>query len=113
MRPRGDRVPLPGYARQGELETIVAADPIEERRKSVEEKFCLRTYADFREMLDVEELDVVSLLVPPHVMEEMCGEVAGRGKPILCEKTLGEDIKTAERIAEVVARSGVALPVGL
>lgn len=47
-----------------------------------------KVYSDYKELLADEEIDVVDIVTPNHLHEEMCIEAAKAGKHIICEKPL-------------------------
>lgn len=103
------------YRTLPETEMIAVADPDSEGRvRAVEESGAKRGYADYREMLAEEALDVVS--VSPRVpvdREEMIAAAAEAGCGIYSEKPLARDLTTADRIVETCDANGVALAVAL
>jgi predicted dehydrogenase len=54
--------------------------------------------ADYREMLVLEEIDVVYVAVPHHLHERIYLDVLAAGKDLLAEKPFGIDLGAAERI---------------
>lgn len=62
----------------------------------------VRTYADFRELLQQPDIDVVHIATPPHWHGLMATEAAKAGKDIWCEKpmtrTIGEGIKVVDSV---------------
>jgi len=70
------------------------------------------TYKDSREMLEKEQIDVLSVVTSDHRHAQIVIDAAERGvKAILCEKPLATTIAEAERMIEVCERKGVALTV--
>ena len=102
---------LPGYRARPEIELVGGADPRPEARAAAEARGLPRTYADYREMLDRERPEFVSLLVPAHLTESICEECFARGLPVHCEKPLALDLGAAERIVAAAERAGAALKV--
>ncbi|NPV49154.1 MAG: Gfo/Idh/MocA family oxidoreductase [Armatimonadetes bacterium] len=69
----------------------------------------LRTYTDFREMLDHETLDVVAESGTDDRRAEVICACAERGLHVLAEKPLAYDLEQLGRVREAVAASGVHL----
>jgi predicted dehydrogenase len=92
---------------------VAVADPDEEGRSSVaEEVGAERTYADFRQMLAEEDLDLVSIgprWVDCH--EEMVLACADAGCHIYCEKPLAASLDSADRMVSAARAAGVKLAV--
>ena len=102
---------LPGYVRHPEqLELVAACDLRPDRREHLVSEFGFqRTYADYHEMLDAEELDVVGVFLVPEYNEAACRAVADRDVAILCEKPLSTDYASAQRIVDYARERGVKL----
>jgi len=103
---------LPGYVARPEIQLVAGADPRSEAREAAESRGLLqRTYSDYREMLDLERPEFVSLMVPGHAVEEICGECFARGIHVHCEKPLALDLAAAERIVQAAERVRLVLKV--
>lgn len=61
-------------------------------------------YTNFREMLDREELDLVSVHTPDHLHVEPAVEALNRGKHLFCEKPLGNNLDDCGTIVEAYRR---------
>ena len=72
-----------GYAEDERVEIAACADPSEEARNALAERFGVAgTWADYGEMLDREDLDLVSVCTWPHLhrpMIEAAAEACGAG----------------------------------
>ena len=82
------------------------------RRKAAEETGAKRTYSDYKEMLAVEDLDIVSVCprwVDCH--EEMVIACAEAGCHVYCEKPMAASLDSADRIVEAADRAGVKVAV--
>ena len=79
-----------GYQASPDVEIVACADPFEEARGNFAEQFGVaRTYEDYREMLDKESLDFVSVCTWIALHKEMVIAAANSGiKAIHCEKPL-------------------------
>ena len=106
---------LPGYIEHPDrLELVAACDLLPEARERVKRDFGFaRTYADYRMMLDREELDIVGVFLVPEYNEDACRAAAERGVNILCEKPLSIDYTSAKRIVEHARSHGVTLKVNM
>lgn len=70
------------------------------------------TYLDSREMLEKEQIDVLSVVTSDHRHAQIVIDAAECGvKAILCEKPIATTIAEAERMIDVCERNGVALTV--
>ncbi len=97
---------LPGYASLGNVEIIGVADVNEERLSYVKEKFRVkRAYRDYKQLLENDHLDAVSICTPPHLHKLMVTEAINHGKYVLCEKPLATSTKDAYELLEEVKDS--------
>ncbi|HOA73390.1 MAG TPA: Gfo/Idh/MocA family oxidoreductase [Phycisphaerae bacterium] len=104
---------LPGYARQPGVALVAACDPDKKRRAEAVGGFGVeRTYADYREMLAVEELDVVSVCSPNRFHAEQAVAALQAGAHVLLEKPAALSMKEIDRIKAAVRKSGKILIVG-
>ena len=69
-------------------------------------------YEDAALMLKAEPIDVVFVCTPPAAREEPVKLCCRKGLPFFCEKPPAADLKTAGKIVEAVAKSGVVHSVG-
>ncbi len=92
---------------------VAVADPDEEgRRQAAEEIGAERTYADYREMLKVEDLDV-AIVCPRWVdcHEEMVTACVEAGCHVYCEKPFAPSLEAGDRMVAAADRAGVKLAV--
>ncbi|HEY7574423.1 MAG TPA: Gfo/Idh/MocA family oxidoreductase [Thermoanaerobaculia bacterium] len=69
-------------------------------------------YADYREMLERERLDIVSICVPTRAHGRIAVDVAGRGiKGIYLEKPIAQSLREADEMIATFHRHGVAVAV--
>ncbi len=71
-----------------------------------------RTYADYREMLASEDLDIVTVTTPEHLHAEPTVAAAESGvRAIFCEKPLATSVEDADRMIAACEANGVILSV--
>lgn len=93
------------------VEIVAGADINEEARQRFAELG--RTYADYRELLERERPDVVSICTWPPLHPEMVEAAAAVGvKGILCEKPMAVDLRGADRMVRAARTANVVLAVG-
>lgn len=68
--------------------------------------------ADWREILNLDEVDAVSICAPVWTHREMAVAAAERGKHILCEKPMARSVEEAEAMVKSAEQNGVNLMVG-
>ncbi len=96
------------YARnQGvEIAAVAAIDNLEPFAK----KWSIpKAYADYKEMLSKENLDLVSVCVPNSLHHPVALAAAHAGRHIFCEKPLATTVADAREIIDVCRQSGVKL----
>jgi predicted dehydrogenase len=72
----------------------------------------LRSYTDFRQMLDQEQIDILMVATPDDKHAFIVVEAAGRGVPaILCEKPLATTLADADAMIAAVEQSGTLLSI--
>jgi predicted dehydrogenase len=93
------------------MNLVSICDVDESRARAVaREHGVSRIYTNFREMLDREALDLVSVHTPDHLHVEPAVEALLRGKHLFCEKPLGNNLDDCRKIVEAyrrVAKNGV------
>jgi len=70
-----------------------------------------RTYADYRRVLELAEVDAVAVCTPTDTHYQIILDAASAGKHIFCEKPLELSLEKIRRINEHVANCGVQLMV--
>jgi UDP-N-acetylglucosamine 3-dehydrogenase len=100
-----------GYAASDDVEIVACADPVGEARWKFQEAFgCERTYKDFRDMLEGEMLDLVSICTWPEYHPEMVITAAGRGaKAIHCEKPMAPNWGGSKALVQTCNDHGVMI----
>jgi len=101
----------PAYKKAGW--TIAAvADPDEKARATAREQFGVeRVYADHRDLVSDESVEVIDLLTQPSVREEVVAAAAEAGKPIITEKPLTQDPEEGTRMVEMAENAGILFAV--
>jgi len=113
-------------ARRDDAQVVAVSDVVKERRdhaaKRIEEIVAKRddrpnfqgcdAYADFRALLERDDLDAVIIGTPDHWHAIPCIMAARRGMHIYCEKPLTHNIAEGRRIVEAVHDHGVTFQTG-
>jgi myo-inositol 2-dehydrogenase/D-chiro-inositol 1-dehydrogenase len=66
----------------------------------------LKTFGDYRELIQLPEVDIVHIATPPHWHGIMAAEAARAGKDIWCEKPMTTTIGEGKRVMEAVQQHG-------
>jgi len=104
-----------GYEAADGIELRAVADLDDERREAARERYGVaRGYSDYREMIETEAPDVLSVATRPGTHAEMVTFAAEHGVPaIYCEKPLARSVEEAERIADACRASDVTFNLGV
>lgn len=68
-------------------------------------------YADYRELLEKEEIDFVDIATAPHIHREQVEAAAAHGCHILCQKPFAPTLADAEAMMRACERAGVLLSI--
>jgi myo-inositol 2-dehydrogenase/D-chiro-inositol 1-dehydrogenase len=66
----------------------------------------VKTFSDYREVLQLPEVDIVHIATPPHWHGIIAADAARAGKDIWCEKPMTRTIGEGKRVVEVVQQYG-------
>ncbi len=95
-----------------DVQLVAFSDPALNRAEELAGRCDARPYADYRAMLDAEQLDAVYVCVPPFAHGEIETTLVARKLPFFVEKPLAVDLETAEQIAASVETSNLITAVG-
>ncbi len=91
-------------------EIVALADPSEEARANFRERTGVAAlYSDYEQMLDREQLDLVTITTRADVRVGPVTAAAARGVHVLCEKPMACDVAECDQMVEVCQRAGVQL----
>ncbi len=84
------------------------------RQKGVERSAnpAVKTYVDYRELLDDPNVDAVIIATPDHWHCQMVLDAVKAGKDIYCEKGLSRTLAEAKQMRDALAASGVVFQLG-
>jgi predicted dehydrogenase len=93
------------------LELVAMSDPDEEARRRAGRSFAVAAYATATELLERENVDVVSICTPPATHLSLIEIAAQHGVHVLAEKPLALTVAEADRAIDACARHRVMLGV--
>ncbi len=99
---------ITGWQDADGVEPVAGADISEEAVERVEEHYGITGYTDWREMLEAEQPDLVSVCTPPFLHPPISIHCLENGIHVLCEKPMAADIAGAVALARA-ARDADAL----
>jgi predicted dehydrogenase len=94
------------------VRVVAVADPVEIQAATLAEEYGARPFASADEALDAVDVDAVYVCVPPFAHGDPERAALARRLPLFVEKPVAVDLATAEELAALVARSGVATGTG-
>ena len=96
------------YGRSDKVE-VVAAAAIDGLAEFAQTWGIPHTYADYREMLSRDDVDMVSVCVPNFLHHEVAVASAQAGKHVVCEKPLATTVADGEAVLAACRDAGVKL----
>src|SRR5262249_20802672 len=99
-----------GSLAEGEL--VAVCDVGLERAEALPDGTGARTYQDWRDLRDREDLGAVVVCVPPTAHREPAVTALGRGLPVYLEKPIARTADDAAEIMAAAERSGTVCAVG-
>jgi len=87
-------------------------DDMEENRTYAERKFDCRVYADHRELLEKESIDLVVVATPTKTHRDIALDVLSAGCHCLVEKPIASSVAAGQDMAELAGKKDVILTVG-
>jgi len=100
------------YSELNNCDLVAISDLDEEKGKALSERYKCRFYKDYKEMLNNEEIDAVSIAVPTKQHKDVALDVINRKIHLLLEKPIADNIENAEGIVDAAKENNVKLFVG-
>ena len=100
------------YAEMDNVELVALADPDTVACGRIANTYRPSVYGDYREMLDRERPDLVTVAVPTTMHVEVACETMSRGVHVLVEKPLALTVDEGRVIIDAATQFGVKLSVG-
>lgn len=92
---------IPGFRNCKGARVVAIASGHRERAASVAKEFGIEHVAnDWRELVDRDDVDLVSVVTPPSTHMEITLAALERGKAVLCEKPMAMDAAEARRMTD-------------
>ncbi|MBI3665595.1 MAG: Gfo/Idh/MocA family oxidoreductase [Acidobacteria bacterium] len=95
------------------IEIAAVCDVYRVRLDAAAQKTGGKPYADYRALLDNQDIDYVLIATPEHWHARMTLDAADAGKHIYCEKPMTKTIAEAKRVVQKIQQSGVKMQVGV
>ncbi|RLE89749.1 MAG: hypothetical protein DRJ49_01985 [Thermoprotei archaeon] len=103
-------VHVKAYKDHPSVDLVAIADIRVKRAKEVAEKYTVKgVYESYEEMLDREELDLVSVVTPDFLHKDPVISALEHGVNVIVEKPLATNVKDAEDMVKTAKRMGLLL----
>lgn len=100
------------YSEMEDVELVAIADPDRDSLARASQRHHLRTYTDYRTMLEREQLDLVSVVVPTEMHFAVAREALIAGVATLVEKPIAATVEEGAALVALAQELGVLLTVG-
>jgi len=100
------------YAEMTGVNLVGVADPNEAVGKEIAQKSKCNYYADYKELLKNEKLDLVTIAVPTKLHKKVALDCINAGVHILIEKPIALSVKDAKEVVAKARAKGVKFTVG-
>ena len=100
------------YTELAEAELLAVSDTSKEQADNIGEKYGVKAYTDYREMLEQEQPEAVSIAVPTAMHEEVATVAMQAGAHVLIEKPIASTVEEGERLIALAKELGRKLMVG-
>ena len=102
-----------GYAGNPRTEIVAAADPDADNLKLFLEHFPVQGYADYRELLAQEEIDIAAPILPVQPNPQVVIDCSGADvKAIYCEKPMAASLAESDAMVQACESRGIAFASG-
>jgi len=91
---------------------LVAVSDIDEKSKGIADKYGAKFYIDYKEMLNNEKIDLISIAVPTKYHKEVALLAIEKEINVLLEKPIAIDVTNAKNIIDSAAKKDVKLMIG-
>jgi predicted dehydrogenase len=90
---------------------VAVAEPLADRRAQAEQEFGAATYADYREMIRRDDLDLVVNSTPSHLHVPVSLDILASGHNVLCEKPLARRAAEVDKLIAASKKAGKLLAI--
>ena len=109
-------VHLPAYAalKDSGVEILACADVARDSAARTAEQFGIpHVFADYRKLLDIDEIDAVSVCTPNFMHRDPTVASFRAGKHVLCEKPIGRNAREGKAMVDAAKAAGKKLMIDL
>jgi UDP-N-acetylglucosamine 3-dehydrogenase len=84
------------YAANEQVDIVAVCDIVEERANEMAQQYGAKAFADYKELMQLEEIDAISVCLPNHLHAPVSIAASNAGKHVLCEKPMATSKQEAE-----------------
>jgi predicted dehydrogenase len=95
------------YKKIKNVNIIAFSDIIEERAKSLAEKYAAKYYFNNDQIFESNEIDCIDICTPPNLHAELSIKAAESKKHIFCEKAIALSVEDANKVIDSVEKNKV------
>lgn len=100
------------YFENDDVELVAVADPHPEMLNQISNRYHAKGYSDYKEMLEHEEIEAVSIAVPTSLHKEVAIHTLNKKKHVLLEKPIASTEQEAQEIINCARINNVNLMIG-
>lgn len=100
------------YAHHPNSELVAISDIDKENGKKIAKSFDVNFYKDYKQMLDREKIDALSVCVPTNHHREVSIDVMNKNVHVLLEKPIAENVEDSQQIIKSAKKANVKLLIG-
>ncbi|WP_046174865.1 Gfo/Idh/MocA family protein [Domibacillus indicus] len=100
---------LPEYKMNKNVELVAVCDINEERATKIAQKYGVKAYTDYKELLQSGEVEMVSVCTPNYLHAPISIAALNARVHVLCEKPMATSAEEAEAMIEAAKQSGKKL----
>ncbi|WP_102335411.1 Gfo/Idh/MocA family protein [Salimicrobium jeotgali] len=97
------------YRNNEETDITAVCDIVEERAAIAGQIYDAKTYTDYEELFQKEEVDIVSICLPNHLHASVSIAALEAGAHVLCEKPMATSTEEAEQMISAAEKNGKKL----
>lgn len=91
-----ERVQIPAFRLGGLTAQAIASGRVENAQRAAQNLNIPEVYESWQELVASENVDIVSIVTPPHLHREMASAALAAGKHVICEKPTALNVGEAE-----------------
>lgn len=104
----GTSVQVPGFQAHPDTEVVAVCSARPERAQAAAQRFRVpHAFSDYHQLLELGDLDAVSIVTPPAYHHQMSLDALAAGKHLLCEKPMARSLQEAREMEGAAQGSGL------